>query len=388
MGVGNHIFFLNVLGQPLPCPGWAFHQFPFVAEESVEVAHVPFRGVRFPSTFNSAAGGIHADTRAEFVSPAQAHLLHRGAFGFATDEFGVARPVTFSKGVAACDESHCFLVVHGHAGESFADIACGGDGIGFSVRALGVHIDQSHLDGAEGLFQLPIARVALVAQPGGFRTPVDIVFRFPDVFATATEAEGFEAHRFEGAVASENEEIGPGELVAVLFLNGPKEAAGLVQVDVIGPAVERGEALVSGSGTSASVERAVGAGAVPGHPDEEGAVVSPIRGPPGFGVGHQGVEVLLDGREVQFFELCGVVEVPAHRVGQVGVKAEDLKIEAMRPPGVVRGGDGFGAGSGAAGKWAFGCGGHIFSFFEAENLVIQTSEKITQHRRDKAEIKF
>ena len=124
VGIGNHVFFLNVLGQPLPCPGWAFHQFPFVAEKCVEVAHVPFRGIGFPSSFNSAAGGIDSDTRAKFVLPAQTHFFHGCAFGFATDEFGVARSVTFSKGVATCNESHCFFVVHGHARECFADVSC------------------------------------------------------------------------------------------------------------------------------------------------------------------------------------------------------------------------------------------------------------------------
>ena len=130
--------------------------------------------------------------------------------------------MTFSKGVATCNESHCFFVVHGHAGKGFADIATGRDGIGLSVRAFGVHIDQTHLDCAEGLFQFPIAGVALVAQPFGFGAPVDIVFGFPDVFASATEAEGFETHRFKGGITCEDEEIGPGELVAVLFLDGPE----------------------------------------------------------------------------------------------------------------------------------------------------------------------
>ena len=143
-------------------------------------------------------------------------------------------------------------------------------------------------------------------------------------------------------------------MVAVLFLDGPEETAGFVQVHVIGPAVEGSKALVAGSGSSAAVERSVGACAMPGHPDEEGAVVSPISGPPGFGVGHQGVEVLFYGGEVEFFECFGVVEALVHRVGQVRMEAEDFEIQAVRPPGVVRWGDGFGAGSGATEERTFG----------------------------------
>ena len=104
-------------------------------------------------------------------------------------------------------------------------------------------------------------------------------------------------------------------MVAVLFLDGPEETAGFVQVDVIGPTVEGGEALVAGSGSSAAIERAVSAGTVPGHPNEERTVVPPIGRPPRFGVGHQGIEILLYGGEVEFFECLSVIEAFVHRVG-------------------------------------------------------------------------
>jgi hypothetical protein len=46
------------------------------------------------------------------------------------------------------------------------------------------------------------------------------------------------------------------------------------------------------------------------------------------------------------------------------MEPEDFEIEAIRPPGVVRWGDGFGSGSGATEERTFGCGGHmIFSCF-------------------------
>ena len=40
------------------------------------------------------------------------------------------------------------------------------------------------------------------------------------------------------------------------------------------------------------------------------------------------------------------------------MEAEDFEIQAVRPPGFVRWGDGFGSGSGAAEERTFGRGGH------------------------------
>ena len=59
-----------------------------------------------------------------------------------------------------------------------------------------------------------------------------------------------------------------------------------------------------------AVADAVGAGAVPRHPDEQPAVVTVVRRPPVLRVGHQRVEVLLDGLQVEAGERLGVVEIP------------------------------------------------------------------------------
>ena len=90
-------------------------------------------------------------------------------------------------------------------------------------------------------------------------------------------------------------EVGPGDLAAVLLLDRPEEAARLVEADVVGPAVERREALLAAARAAAAVTDAIGAGAVPGHADEEAAVVAEVGRPPLLRVGHQRVQVLLDG---------------------------------------------------------------------------------------------
>src|SRR5664279_4642762 len=102
--------------------------------------------------------------------------------------------------------------------------------------------------------------------------------------AAAAEAEGLEAHRLQGAVAGQDHEVGPRELAAVHLLDGPEQTARLVQVAVVGPAVEGGEALLATAGTATAVADAVGARAVPRHADEERAVVAEVGGPPALGL--------------------------------------------------------------------------------------------------------
>src|SRR5664280_2817256 len=57
-------------------------------------------------------------------------------------------------------------------------------------------------------------------------------------------------------------------LLPYIFLDGPEQTARLVQVAVVGPAVEGGEALLATAGTATAVADAVGARAVPRHADE------------------------------------------------------------------------------------------------------------------------
>src|SRR5207237_8150647 len=106
--------------------------------------------------------------------------------------------------------------------------------------------------------EFPVTAVALVAQPGGLRAPVDVLLTLPGVYSAAGEAERLEAHRVQGDVAGEDHQVGPGDLPAVLLLDRPHQPPGLVQADVVRPAVERREALLAGAGTAAAVADPVG----------------------------------------------------------------------------------------------------------------------------------
>lgn len=115
----------------------------------------------------------------------------------------------FAKGVTAGAECHGFVVVHRHTLEGFADVACGGNGVGVAVRPLWIHIDQTHLNGAKWLLKLTVTGVALVAEPRVFRSPVDVLAWFPNIFTAAREADGLKAHRVHCDIPGEYDQVGP-----------------------------------------------------------------------------------------------------------------------------------------------------------------------------------
>jgi hypothetical protein len=344
--------------------GGALGEFPLVAEERLEVAHVPLGGVGLPCAFDAAGDGVASHAGAELVAPAQALLEDVGAFGLAADVAVGRGAVGLAEGVAAGNEGDGLFVVHRHAAEGLADVATGGHRIRIGVGALRVDVDQAHLHGAEGVGKHAVAGVAalrLVAggEPCGLEAPVDLGLGLVDVGAAAAEAEGLEAHRLERDVAGEHQQIGPRQLGAVLLLDRPQQAARLVEVAVVGPAVQRREALVAGAGAAAAVADAVGARGVPGHADEERTVVAVVGRPPLLGIGHQGGKVLDHGVEVELLELGGVVEVLAHRVGRLRLQVQHREVELFGPPvTVAAAARGHGQGGRAARERALGFTGH------------------------------
>ena len=275
--------------------------------------------------------------RAVVAHPAQALRFQRRAFrirtlvGFRGGAMGLA------EGVAAGDQGDGLLVVHRHAAEGGADVLGGGHVVAARVRAFRVDVDQAHVGGAERLIQLAVAAEALVdAQPRDLLTPVHVLVRLPYVRTAAAEAEGPEAHRLQRDVAGEDDQVGPGDLPAVLLLDRPQQAARLVDVDVVGPAVERGEALLAPAAAAAAVGDAVGPGGVPGHADELRPVVAEVRRPPVLRVGHQLDQVLLQRLVVEALEFLRVVEALAHRVGLRGMLVQQLQPQLVRPPVAVR----------------------------------------------------
>jgi hypothetical protein len=156
--------------------------------------------------------------------------------------------------------------------------------------------------------------VALVSEPRVLGTPEDLL-DLPDVGPPEAEAEGLEAHRLVRDVTCEDDQIGPRDPPAVLLLDWPQQPTRLVEVRVVGPAIERRKTLSALAATSTAVSDPVCARGMPRHPDEERPIVAVVGRPPGLRRRHHLLDVLLQGIEVERLELLRVVEVLAHRIG-------------------------------------------------------------------------
>jgi hypothetical protein len=246
--------------------------------------------------------------------------------------------VGLAEGVATGDQRDGLLVVHRHAREGLADVAGGGERIGVAARALGVDVDEAHLHGGQRVGQLAVTAVALIGQPGALAAPVDRGVGLPGVGAAAGEAERLKAHGLEGDVAGQDHEVGPRQVAAVLLLDRPQEAPGLVEVGVVGPARQRREPLLTAAGSAAAIADAVGAGAVPGQTHEQRTVVPEVGGPPRLRVGHERGQVALDRGQIERAEGRGVVEAGAHGIGGRRRLVQDPEVELLWPPVGVGGG--------------------------------------------------
>jgi hypothetical protein len=307
-----------------------------VTKQGVEEAVVELGRVGGPWPFQAAGDGVGADAGTEAVLPTQSLQSDPGPFGFDPDLGGVAGAVGFAEGVAAGDQRDRLLVVHGHAREGLADVVGRGQRIRLAVRTFGIDVDQAHLDGGQRLVELALALVAGVAQPDVLGAPMDVLLGLPAVLTAKAEAEGLEAHGLHADVGGEDHQVGPADLVAVLLLDRPQQPAGLVEIAVVGPAVQRREALLAAARAAAPVAGAIGAGAVPSHPDEQRAIVAIVGRPPVLGVGDQRRQVALQGLDIQLLDLICVVERLGHRAGQPRMLVEDLQVQLVGPPVTVR----------------------------------------------------
>src|SRR5207244_2831464 len=135
--------------------------------------------------------------------------------------------------------------------------------------------------------------------PLALRAPENVFSGLPDVRASAAETERLEPHRLQCDVTGENHQVGPGDLPAILLLDRPEQPARLIQAHIVRPAIEGRETLRAGACSAAAVADAVRTGAVPRHTNEKRAIVAVVRGPPVLRRGHQGMEVLDHGIQVE-----------------------------------------------------------------------------------------
>ncbi len=122
VGGRREILFIRTDRHPLPGAGGAFHQIPIIAEQHVEIAHVPLGRFRRPRALDAAADRVVALAPAEAALPAEALVFDAGRFGLGPHIGRRAGAMAFAEGVAAGDERDGLFVVHGHAGEGLAHV--------------------------------------------------------------------------------------------------------------------------------------------------------------------------------------------------------------------------------------------------------------------------
>ncbi len=240
-----------------------------------------------------------------------------------------------AEGMAADDQRGGLLVVHRHPAERLADVDGRSQWIRLALGPFGIDVYQAHRGGAVRLGEITLAGVALVgAQPFVLLTEEDLL-GLPDVGPAEAEPESLKARRLQRHIAGEHQQVGPRDLVAVLLLDRPQQPACLVQVGVVGPTVERGEALHALPATAAAVVDAVGARGVPAHADEQSGIAAVVGRPPVLRGGDDRQHVGLQRLGVDLGEFLGVVEVFTVGVGRRSVRVQFRHVDLVGPPVLV-----------------------------------------------------
>ena len=325
---------------PLVCACGGFGQLPFVAKQSVEIAHIPLRWRRIPRAFDTRCDRVVALAGAVTVLPAQAHLMDGGSFGFSPNQLRVAVTVCLTKGVTTGDKRHCFRIIHTHAGKGVADVKGGLQRVRIAVWAFWVHVDQTHLHSSERVFEITLTGIAAVLttgffEPDVFGSPVNVFLRRPCVRTTTAETKCLVTHGFHRDVPGQQEQVGPRNGVAVLLLDRPQKAAGFIKVAVVRPGIQGCEPLLTGIAATTTIRSSVGASGVPGHAYKERAVMAVVRGPPVLAVSHQRNKVGLQRRIVELFEGLSIINHAAEWVELRVVLVQHLQVQLIWPPFAV-----------------------------------------------------
>ncbi|CNU62563.1 Uncharacterised protein [Salmonella enterica subsp. enterica serovar Bovismorbificans] len=188
------------------------------------------------------------------------------------------RAVGFTEGMPASDQRHGLFVVHPHIAKGSANGGGGRKWFAAVIRPFRVNVDKAHLGRAQRRFCQRF-RVS-VSQPGFFIAPVHIQIRFPDIFTPGAETEGTEAGVFQRHVTRQNKQVGPGNFLAIFLLNRPQQTTRLIQADVIRPGVKRRKTLLTTTRAATTINRTVGASAMPGHTNKQTDIAAPVGGPP------------------------------------------------------------------------------------------------------------
>ena len=307
---------------------------PLEGKQVGQIHHRPLGGCCGPRPLEPGCDGVFSVTFTAGVLPAEALLNDRLTGRLRTNTItGLVRTMGLTKRVTARNQCDRLFVIHRHATKGLANIMCGEHRVGIAIGAFRVHINQTHLHRGEAIAKLAALGIALIGQHLCLGTPVDPL-GLPIVRAAACKTKGFEAHVLHGHIAGEDHEVCPGDLVAVLLLDRPQQATGLVEVAVVRPAVQWLKSLLAAIGATTTIRGAVGTRTVPGHTDKERTVVPVISRPPRLRGGQRLVNIRLQCLKIQPRELGRVVKVCSQRVCAALVLTQRRQIQAGRPPGL------------------------------------------------------
>ena len=210
-------------------------------------------------------------------------------------------------------QRHGFFIIHRHAFEGDTHIMRRLERIRLSIYALRVNVDQPHHHSGQGVCEVSLTGVATAfaiafLQPLLFRTPINVLFRMPDIFTTKAEPKGFESHRFISHIASQDHQICPANLVAVFFLDRPEQSTCFIKVGVIRPGVQGGKPLITGTSATTSICRAISTRRVPGHTDHETTIMTPVSRPPTLALCHQSLQVFFQRINIQLLEFFTIIK--------------------------------------------------------------------------------
>ncbi len=257
-----------IFRSPLVFAGGALGQLPFIVEQVFEKAHVPLNRFISPCAFEATGNRIGTFAGAIFVFPAETLLFNRSCFRVRAVVLFGSGTMNFTKRMSSCNKRNGFLIIHRHPFERLTNEIRRLFRVWFSTGSLRVYVDQTHVIGCELPFKISIIVVALISQPLLFRSPIDVILRFPGILTSAAKTKGFKAHRFQCTVSGQDHQIAPREFLTIFLLDRPEQATSFVEAHVVGPTVNGSKTLVAGSCSSAPIGYAIRASTVPRHPYE------------------------------------------------------------------------------------------------------------------------
>ena len=192
----------------------AFCQLPLVAEQRIEIGHVPRNRCCRPSAFDAAGCCVNTNAGFKAVLPTKTHLFNQCAFRLCAHQRRIAGAVCFTECVTTRNKCDSLFVIHAHTRKRIANVKSRGERIRITVRTFWVHINQAHLHSGKRVLKITFACVTGVwtttfLKPDILGAPIYVFFGLPCIGTTTGKTVSFKAHRFHRDVTCQEEQVSP-----------------------------------------------------------------------------------------------------------------------------------------------------------------------------------